>query len=187
VSPEKAKALRAALDRDAEASGYHLNPDAEFTEALAEGLLVNESRFGYRSCPCRLASGDAASDLDIVCPCDYRDADLAEWGACYCALYVSKDVLDGRRELGAVPERRPSEEKRAARARDSAGPRDGGGPAGGTPVGASTEGTNGPVEAALKVPVWRCRVCGYLCGREEPPEVCPICKAQRERFERFIG
>jgi len=34
--------------------------------------------------------------------------------------------------------------------------------------------------------VWRCLVCGYLCGREGPPELCPICKAGKERFERFI-
>jgi len=42
--------------------------------------------------------------------------------------------------------------------------------------------------AALKpsLPVWRCTVCGYLCARNAPPEVCPICKAGKERFERFI-
>ena len=38
----------------------------------------------------------------------------------------------------------------------------------------------------LAYPVWRCRVCGYLCGRDEPPENCPICKAKKERFERFM-
>jgi rubrerythrin len=37
-----------------------------------------------------------------------------------------------------------------------------------------------------KMPVWRCKVCGYLCARDEPPEVCPICKATKERFERFM-
>ncbi len=151
VPAQRVKSLRAELDRDAEASGYHLNANVEFTEALAEGLLVNETRFGYRSCPCRLGSGDAAADLDIVCPCDYRDADLTEWGTCYCALYVSQEVLDGKREAGPIPERRPPEQER-------------------------TKGS---------VPVWRCRVCGYLCAREAPPEVCPICKASRERFERF--
>jgi rubrerythrin len=35
------------------------------------------------------------------------------------------------------------------------------------------------------IPVWRCRVCGYLCARERPPAVCPVCKAGRERFEEF--
>jgi ferredoxin-thioredoxin reductase catalytic chain len=30
------------LDAEAEAGGYHLNPDAEFAKALVESLLVNE-------------------------------------------------------------------------------------------------------------------------------------------------
>jgi ferredoxin-thioredoxin reductase catalytic subunit len=164
VSREEAEKLRAELARDAESGGYHLNPDEEFARALAEGLLANEKRLGYRCCPCRLASADAEVDLDIVCPCDYRDADLEEWGACYCALYVSQEVLDGGRELAPIPERRPPEEQRRRQtAGADAGPAPGGGP----------------------VPVWRCRVCGYLCAREAPPESCPICKAKRERFERF--
>ena len=33
--------------------------------------------------------------------------------------------------------------------------------------------------------VWRCIVCGYLCAREKPPAVCPICKAKADRFEEF--
>jgi rubrerythrin len=38
----------------------------------------------------------------------------------------------------------------------------------------------------LPYPVYRCKVCGYLCARDEPPEICPICKAKKERFERFM-
>jgi rubredoxin len=38
----------------------------------------------------------------------------------------------------------------------------------------------------LPLPVWRCKVCGYLCARDGPPEICPICKAKKERFERFL-
>lgn len=155
--------LYGKLDEDAEASGYHLNPDPEFTRELVRGLLVNEERFGYRSCPCRLATGDRASDLDIVCPCDYRDPDLNEWGACYCALYVSEGVLSGSVEASPVPERRPPEDVRRPAAR----------------------GTGGALGAESSIPVWRCRVCGYLCARERPPETCPICKASSERFEPF--
>ncbi|MGQ9465779.1 MAG: rubredoxin-like domain-containing protein [bacterium] len=40
--------------------------------------------------------------------------------------------------------------------------------------------------APLPYPVWRCKVCGYLCARNSPPEICPICKATKERFEKFI-
>jgi len=51
---------------------------------------------------------------------------------------------------------------------------------------ASTDAPDGPrPEAALPIMVWRCKVCGYLCARTEPPEVCPICKVGRERFELF--
>jgi rubrerythrin len=39
---------------------------------------------------------------------------------------------------------------------------------------------------SLSLPVWRCKVCGYLCAREQPPGICPVCKAKKDRFERFI-
>jgi len=40
-------------------------------------------------------------------------------------------------------------------------------------------------EGADEIRVWRCKVCGYLCARKGPPEVCPICKVTRDRFEPF--
>ena len=30
-----------------------------------------------------LASGKKEEDLDIICPCDYRDADVVDYGVCY--------------------------------------------------------------------------------------------------------
>jgi len=46
--------------------------------------------------------------------------------------------------------------------------------------------TSRPVLArTMALPIWRCRVCGYLCARERPPGVCPICGAKHDRFERF--
>ncbi len=108
VSEEKTQALYQRLKCEAEAAGYHLNPDLEFTMGLVTSLLINEERYGYWACPCRLASGDKAQDLDIICPCDYRDADLNEWGSCYCALYVSAEIAAGKRQAQSIPERRPS-------------------------------------------------------------------------------
>jgi ferredoxin-thioredoxin reductase catalytic chain len=157
--------LTARLDKDAEAAGYHLNPDMDVTKPLVDGLIVNEGRYGYRSCPCRLASGDADDDLDIVCPCDYRDPDVEEYGACYCGLYVSQDVKDGNKVIGSIPERRPAPEQRRKQ---------------------KTTATGTVNLTKLSQPVWRCRVCGYLCARQGPPGVCPICKAKKERFERFM-
>lgn len=153
------------LGREAEAAGYHLNPDREFVRELVRSLLVNQERYGYWACPCRLAAGVKAEDLDIICPCDYRDADLNEFGSCYCALYVSAEVAAGERQAASIPERRPpAAERRVAR----------------------VEGSGGIAAGRLPLPVWRCKVCGYLCAREEPPAVCPICKAKKDRFEKFI-
>jgi len=153
------------LKREAEAGGYHLNPDAEFARELASGLLTNEKRYGYQSCPCRLSSGEKQEDIDIICPCDYRDTDVSDYDTCYCGLYVSDAVVNGRKKAGAIPERRPPSSKRKKRVK------------GKKPTGNIS---------SLSHPVWRCSVCGYLCARESPPEVCPICKAKKERFERFI-
>ena len=95
ISEAAVDALVQKLQREAEASGYHLNPDRGFVRDLVHGLLVNQQRHGYPACPCRLATGDKADDLDIICPCDYRDADLNEFGACFCALYVAPEVAAG--------------------------------------------------------------------------------------------
>ena len=180
VTEEEIQRTYDKLKKDAEAGGYHLNSDAEFVRDLIRGMLVNEGRYGYWSCPCRLASGKKAEDLDIICPCDYRDADLNEHGACYCALYVSQELLDGKREVGSIPERRPPlEERRRAAVGASK-------PAAGETGPAAGETGPAAVPGKLPLPVWRCKVCGYLCAREGPPEVCPVCKAKRDRFERFM-
>jgi ferredoxin-thioredoxin reductase catalytic chain len=168
VTQTEIDTLYERLYREAEAGGYHLNPDIEFSKELVKGLIVNERRYGYRSCPCRLAAGDKADDLDIVCPCDYRDADVAELNACYCALYVSDAALKGKEKIGSIPERRPPPRERNK----------------------NTTEVSSVITAAgqlkLPLPVWRCKVCGYLCARDGPPDLCPICKAKKERFERFI-
>jgi len=152
------------IKREAEQGGYFLNPDEIFTKNLVKGLMVNEERYGYPACPCRFASGRREQDLDIICPCDYRDPDLSEFGACYCALYVSGEVVEGKKTVGSIPERRlPRSERKNV---------------------SETPAWNDPL--IVSFPVWRCRVCGYLCARESPPLVCPICKVAQDRFERFL-
>jgi ferredoxin-thioredoxin reductase catalytic chain len=83
VTPEEVDELYVRLKAEAEAGGYHLNPDADFTKELVKGLLINRKRFGHQACPCRLASGKREDDLDIICPCDYRDPDLGDYDTCY--------------------------------------------------------------------------------------------------------
>ena len=165
ISEKKVDRVFERLDKYAELHGYHLNPDTSFTKDLIRSLLINQKRYGYWACPCRLASGKREEDKDIICPCVYRDPDVKEYGACYCALYVSKEIVDGRRQAGPIPERRPSNADRKEKKE--------------VPLQKASV-------ASLPLPVWRCRVCGYLCARDEPPEVCPICKAKKDRFERFM-
>jgi ferredoxin-thioredoxin reductase catalytic chain len=189
VTREEVERVFKKLDQEAESAGYHLNPNKEVTLGLIEGMLVNERRYGYWACPCRLASGKKSADLDIICPCDYRDADLAEYGACFCALYVSQDVVDGKRKATRIPERRPAELSAGTEplAEDQPAPPPGG--TAGTQAPSRAESSTGsglPNPTGLRYPVWRCKVCGYLCARDGPPEVCPICKAKKERFERFL-
>lgn len=105
----KPEELLERLDKYAGTQGMQLNADREHTLDLMSGLLRNEERYGYRSCPCRLARGDKERDKDIVCPCRYRDADVKEFGSCYCGLYVSEGWNNGAVEKKRVPERRPPE------------------------------------------------------------------------------
>lgn len=172
VSEEQVDIVYKRLKDQVEKSGYHLNPEVEFTKDLVRGLLENEIRYGYWCCPCRLSASNLEEDLDIVCPCYYRDPDLNDYGACYCALYVSDEVIRGEREVESIPERRPSKEQREAERAE----------------GKKREEMMDSMEFSGKLskPVWRCKVCGYLCAMDEAPGVCPICKARKERFERFM-
>ena len=92
-----------------EAKGYYFNKDKERVFDLLEALLFNKERYGYMSCPCRLASGDKEQDKDIICPCVYREPDVEEYGSCYCNLYVTKQWNEGAIPHSYVPERRPPE------------------------------------------------------------------------------
>jgi len=34
---------------------------------------------------------------------------------------------------------------------------------------------------------WRCTVCGYIHEGEEPPEICPVCGADRSKFVEIVA
>ena len=101
--------LHDMLRKVQEPKGYYFNRDREKTFQLLRALLVNKERYGYMSCPCRLAAGQRENDKDIICPCVYREPDVQEFGSCYCNLYVSKAWNEGSIEHQFVPERRPPE------------------------------------------------------------------------------
>lgn len=168
--------VRQRAEIDAKSRGYYLHPDPDFLKDLLEGLKRNEERYGYPSCPCRLASGKLELDRDIICPCDYRDPDVEEFGACYCALYVRKDVFEGEIQVPPVPERRPPEKQ--ARAYEQ--------PTEMAVVSKTSESVTAATAVAkepkIAMKLWYCKQCGYVVFREEPPYICPICRAKREMF-----
>jgi len=171
--------VRKRAEADAKTYGYYLNPDAELLQGLLEGLKVNEERYGYPSCPCRLASGKFEYDRDIICPCDYRDPDVTEFGACYCRLYVNKEVFEGKKELPTVPERRPLEKQSRAYMATSVAKAE----TAREPAGVTVKEPEKGVEVKSKL--WYCKQCGYVVFRDEPPYICPICKAKREMFSEI--
>jgi ferredoxin-thioredoxin reductase catalytic chain len=171
--------VRKRAEADAKTYGYYLTPQADLRQGFLEGLKTNEDRYGYPLCPCRLTSGNFEFDRDIICPCDYRDPDVAQYGSCYCRLYVNKQIYESQ-NLPDVPERRPSEKMARAYASQAA-------PAKQASAASQEKPTTAIAEAAktqptVKKKLWYCKQCGYVVYREDPPYVCPICKAKKEMF-----
>jgi ferredoxin-thioredoxin reductase catalytic chain len=101
--------LYETLQKINEPKGFFFNCNRQHTLALLAGLLVNKERYGYMLCPCRLTLDDREADRDIICPCEYREADVREFGSCYCGLYVSTAWNEQSIPHVYVPERRPAE------------------------------------------------------------------------------
>jgi ferredoxin-thioredoxin reductase catalytic chain len=163
--------VRKRAENDAKTNGYYLAPDRDLLQDLLLGLLKNEERYGYPSCPCRLASEKLELDRDIICPCDYRDPDVAEYGQCYCGLYVSKEVYE-KKTSHPIPERRPIEKQTRAYKSSSDT----------QSAETATKTVNEIKSSETKMKLYYCKQCGYVCFREEPPYVCPVCKAKKEMF-----
>jgi rubrerythrin len=77
---------------------------------------------------------------------------------------VSGAILKGEKMINPIPERRPPEGRQRV----------------------EKQAITIDKLSQLKYPIWRCKVCGYLCARETPPEICPICKADKAKFEIII-
>jgi ferredoxin-thioredoxin reductase catalytic subunit len=150
-----------------------LHPDPEILQDLLEGLSINEARYGYPSCPCRLATGDFTLDRDIICPCDYRDPDVDEYGACYCNLFLKPDMVKSIQEGLRVLERRPLvKQQRTKSSRNN-----------NQLTAKTTDQTKFP-ESPMNL--WYCKQCGYVAFREDAPYICPICNAKKDMFEKIL-
>ena len=169
IPPNDTEDLFNKLTIQGQGHGYFLNHNDKMTKSLCEALLKNEKRYGYQLCPCRMTMGSREGDLDAICPCDYRDPDLLQYGVCYCGLYVTKKVFQDKTPTKPIPERRPNKEERLKLKQKNMAEQ------------------NQPKDInELPFPVMRCSVCGYICAREDAPEICPICGASHDRFQRFI-
>lgn len=157
--------VKSRAEQDAKVRGFFLTPDKKLLNDLLEGLLENEERFGYPSCPCRIGTGNHNIDRDIICPCDYRDPDVMEYGACYCSLYVSKEIAEKKEGQAPSPERRPMEKQMAG-------------------LGLYKDDYESN-ESGVVLELFYCKQCGYVVFREEPPYLCPICRARRKFFEKM--
>jgi ferredoxin-thioredoxin reductase catalytic subunit len=173
--------VRKRAEADARTYGYYLTPQPDLLQGFLEGLKINEDRYGYPLCPCRLTSGKFEYDRDIICPCDYRDPDVAEYGSCYCRLYVNKEVYESK-NLPEVPERRPLEKQERAYGIEATKqvPPHGAQEKPPTPTPTTMQTERSKTEVKKKL--WYCKQCGYVVFREDPPYICPICKAKKEMF-----
>ncbi|MHA1754827.1 MAG: ferredoxin-thioredoxin reductase catalytic domain-containing protein [Candidatus Odinarchaeia archaeon] len=97
---------RRYVENVAKHRGGIVNSDTEHVGYLIEGLTTNWNRYGYYNCPCRLSKRDRNVDRDIICPCDYAQPDIEEFGHCYCGLFLSKEFAISGKEIGSIPERR---------------------------------------------------------------------------------
>ena len=102
-SPEDGLKFMRAVARH---QGWALNPDEEFVNQLAAGLAHNYNVYGYFLCPCRDGDGDRRLDKDIICPCDYVEADHKEYGHCLCGLFLSQEFAASGQTPSSIPERR---------------------------------------------------------------------------------
>lgn len=160
---------RRRAERDATRNRIYLCPVPDLLNDLLKGLVENEERYGYPSCPCRIASGDIEKDRDILCPCDYRDPDVEEYGQCYCALYVDDRVYKGDQPTQSIPERRPIDKQMISLGLEEE----------------TVKQERDELETTNRKLLY-CKQCGYTVFRDEPPYKCPICGAKRELFAEII-
>src|SRR3990172_6389466 len=119
VYRETIEKMREWLMREAKSHGYTINPNKQVVEEILTGLAVNEKRYGYKACPCRLATGKYQLDCDIICPCSYCFLDVGKNGRCYCTLFVSDRYIAGDPSLPQyVPDSRERDDIREKVAKD---------------------------------------------------------------------
>jgi ferredoxin-thioredoxin reductase catalytic subunit len=76
----------------AQSQGFKLNPDKEHVDYIIKGLLANESKSGFRYCPCKVVTGKKEIDSFIICPCATHRQEMEEMSHCHCNLFVKTET-----------------------------------------------------------------------------------------------
>ncbi|WP_331775252.1 ferredoxin-thioredoxin reductase catalytic domain-containing protein [Sulfurospirillum sp. 1612] len=71
---------------------YALNPSWMMSTNLKIWLSEMDATFGKRFCPCFEPSSDADLNKKMLCPCEFIEDEIAEYGTCHCALFGKKDL-----------------------------------------------------------------------------------------------
>lgn len=107
MSSRTVEETRTFVEMTARHQGWRINDDERFLDGLIAGLTKNFNRYGYYQCPCRVSwDGDRDKDHDIICPCDYCEDDLEEYGHCLCGLFLSSEFAASGKPVRQIPERR---------------------------------------------------------------------------------
>lgn len=100
---------------------YALNPSWMMSTNLEIWLSEMEATFGKRYCPCFEPSGDAKLDKQMLCPCEFIEDEIKEYGTCHCALFGSADLdkagwkASSKRLMGDSTSKTPSSTPAACR------------------------------------------------------------------------
>ena len=87
-----AKKQQRWIEKYCEKYDYIMNPNWMMSTNLKSNLCEMEATFGKRYCPCFEPSGDKVLDKKMMCPCEYVEDEIKEYGTCHCALFGPADL-----------------------------------------------------------------------------------------------
>ncbi len=80
------------IKKFAKQKNYALNPSWMMSTNLEIWLSELEATFGKRYCPCFEPSADAELNKKMLCPCEFIEDEIKEYGTCHCALFGSSNL-----------------------------------------------------------------------------------------------
>lgn len=89
------KALRFLFEKVVGPMGYKFTPDEELADFVLGQEVALEQKHGIPYCPCQGLPKAREGRMKIVCPCiPFHREHFDYMKACWCLLYVHKDVTE---------------------------------------------------------------------------------------------